>query len=107
MFPRTAAWMFVFSFLCACATPERRFLATIASLAHHEHLERFEAECRLKQKGPDTFNFECQGAAPVSVQCSVAGNAECCWVLEGAEAAPEDRKCRERRVATRAHHGPH
>ncbi len=106
MFSRHA-WLFVFSLLCACATPERRFLATMTSLAHHEHLRRFEAECRLKQKSPDTFDFECQSAAPVLVRCSAAGNADCCWVLDGAEAAPEDRKCGERRIATRLYHGPH
>jgi len=93
------------SVLASCATPERKLLATRTSLAHHEHLRRLEGECRLKQSGVDTFEFQCKGIAPVLVRCSMAGPADCCWVVDDSE--QEDRKCSERRVASRPRHLPH
>lgn len=98
---------FLLLLLASCATPERKLLATLTSLAHHEHLRQFEGECRLKQSGVDTFEFDCKGVAPVVVRCSIAGAADCCWVVDDSSPQQEDRKCGERRVASRPAHRPH
>jgi hypothetical protein len=99
-------WCSLLFTIVACATPERRSLATLASLAHHEHLRQYEAECRLKQSGVNTFEFNCKGVAPVVVRCSISGSEECCWVVDNSP-SQEDRKCGERRVATSPYHPPH
>ena len=103
---RLGTWVLLTSFVASCATPERRLLATMTSLAHHEHPRRYESACHLRPSGVDTFYFECIGTTPVMVRCAVVGAAECCWVVDATE--QEDRKCGERRrVATTLHYQPH
>ena len=90
-----------------CATPERRLLATLTSLAHHEHLGNLQTECRLKQTGVDTFDFECSGAPNVTVRCTIARTEECCWVSGLDDSVVEDSKCAPRRIVARRFHAPH
>lgn len=104
---RLGMWLLLTSVVSSCATAERKLLATQASLAHHEHLQRYESACRLKPSGLDTFDFECAGTAPVTIRCAVAGASECCWVLDANDPEREDQKCAARRVATGPKHRPH
>lgn len=91
-----------------CATPERRLLATLTSLAHHEHLGTLQTECRLKQTGIDTFDFECLGAPAVTVRCTISRAEECCWVPGPEDSLTvEDQKCEARRRVARRMHAPH